>query len=60
MSDTDATPIRDAHEDGAGHGQGDDGAEPLGDVDVNAWVATIIGASIAILLVIALFVATQG
>jgi ABC-type Zn2+ transport system substrate-binding protein/surface adhesin len=54
----------DAHEDD-GHGSGDDHghggpAEPLGPVDARAWAAAIGGSLLAIVVVVALYLAIAG
>lgn len=54
MSATDAS---EAHDEEAGHGHAGIEAEPLGEVDVTAWAAAVIGAGIAFLLIIAMYVA---
>jgi hypothetical protein len=58
MSDADSSRLLDA-DDGTDHDH-DSGDEPLGEVDTRAWGAAALGAGISLLLVIALYVATQG
>ncbi len=61
MSDADAPATAiDTHDDhDTGHGHEAPG-EPLGPVDTRAWGAAILGGAMGLLVVLALFAATQG
>ena len=55
--DHDAGHIQDDHD--SGHGQ-DDPAAPLGAPDLPAWAAALGGGAVGLLVVLALYAATQG
>jgi hypothetical protein len=58
MSDAETAPATatDAHDEASGHGH-EPAAEPLGPIDVNAWLYAIGGGAIGVVVALALFVA---